>query len=49
MNGAEYEFNENWMKNSGSGNDGSPEGCCCLILIGIAAFFILGFIGMIFF
>ena len=53
---AEFEFNETWIQNhssggssgnsSGSGDD--VEGCCYLILIGAAIFFIFGFIAMAF-
>ena len=45
---AEFEFNEKWIQNHSSGSGDDVEGCCYLILIGAAIFFILGFIGMAF-
>ena len=35
--------------NSGSSSGTDAEGCCYLILIGIAVFLIIGLIGVIFF
>ena len=48
----DYNIEESvqWMQNHSSGSGSvDAEGCCYLILIGIAVFLIIGLIGVIFF